>query len=234
MTYALASAAIVPLPQETRTGGHTALRCDDTGILSDECRDTAPLTAGVRNYAGESGATCGRYVDDRMEGPGWRGSYVLRRHDPRQTSAQSVLSELTWMEALSRDPSIPVPIPVRQPNGSLDPVIGIEGDESLWTVLHWVDGASRHCTRLPARGLPRHTSRAPFTTVTTFGGLQTGFGYMRTHSLAVVRPQLYTSHCKRAQLSSIVSTRCLANADSSTPTFTMAISSSSNRRIEPA
>lgn len=71
------------------------------------------------------------------------GSYVLRRHDRLRQPPAHVASELTWLDALARRSTVPTPVPVRQANGVLAPVVepGSEGRlGALWTLLDWVDG----------------------------------------------------------------------------------------------
>ncbi len=73
------------------------------------------------------------YINDRL---------LLRIHRAGYQSPEAVSSELQWLEALSRETNINVPIPVRAQNGAFTVQAATEGipDGRTCSVLHWMRG----------------------------------------------------------------------------------------------
>jgi Ser/Thr protein kinase RdoA (MazF antagonist) len=77
--------------------------------------------------------------------------FLLRIH--ALSDADSIISELTWLEALNKKAGLPVPAPVKTPDGRLLTTIVTPGipNGRVVSLMRWLDGRSFH------RGLrPRH------------------------------------------------------------------------------
>jgi Ser/Thr protein kinase RdoA (MazF antagonist) len=82
--------------------------------------------------------------------------YVLRVHNPRQTSVDVVRSEMLWLAALRRETSLLVPEPVENSQQRLVTVVNDPGvpQPQLCVLFRWIEG------RFHDRGLmPRHLRR---------------------------------------------------------------------------
>lgn len=81
------------------------------------------------------------------------GAYLLRLHSPivsnmrpNGVSADELISELVWIEALSRETDLALQSPVRTPAGELITAVEVEGHREpvFASLLEWIDGVPYH------------------------------------------------------------------------------------------
>ncbi len=86
-------------------------------------------------------------------GPYLPGQYLLRIHDPSAQGRDAIKLEMEWLTAIRRDLDLPVPQPVRAPDGNLLVTVSAPGTAEVrdCTVLHWLRGRN-----VSKRIQPRH------------------------------------------------------------------------------
>jgi Ser/Thr protein kinase RdoA (MazF antagonist) len=105
--------------------------------------------------------------------------YVLRIHAVKDT--EIIASELTWLAALNQEAGLPVPAPVKTPDGKLLTVIVTAGvpNGRVVSLMHWLDG------RRFSKGLrPKHLTALGqvVAQIHTFSaGWQPPVGFTRPH-----------------------------------------------------